>query len=111
MIPESEGSDSPIYSEEFHDNNLINPDEHELPLMMSQENVESRKKDVDMHDQNQEKIVSKLIFTLVTVLEKNPHRVLFKDCKLILFVLKATQIIFKKNLKGIKKMKYIIKII
>lgn len=89
-ILESESSNSFIYVEEFVDNIFRNIDECEQPLLMSQENVESCKNDVDIRDQNQEKIVSKFIFTLVTVLEERPLSVLPEDCELILFLLKIT---------------------
>lgn len=88
---ELEDFDCPIYTGEFED---IHRNDYELeqPQVITEE-IELSREDVNIHNQNQEKIVSKLIFTLVTVQEERPHTALLEDGKLFLFFFKVTQFI------------------
>lgn len=56
---------------EFEENDFENANEREQSPGLPEENFELYKKNVEMHDQNQEKIVSTFIFTLNILLRKS----------------------------------------
>lgn len=66
--PGFKGFDSPVYPGEF-DDNFENAMEREQSPGIPEENFELYKKNLQMHDQNQEKIVSIFVLTLDTALK------------------------------------------